>query len=99
MTRLPKIRGFVLYHGASTLDGAPIVAIATLKTANRKTGDMVQTWIMREDIKPVESIHTGADSSVCGDCPLRGYIETRNGKTTNRMRGCYVNVGARSRII
>ena len=35
----PLERGFILYEGASVLDGAPIVVVATLKTQNRKTGD------------------------------------------------------------
>ena len=34
--------GFVMYDGPSAIDGAPIVVIATLKSSNRKTGDMVQ---------------------------------------------------------
>ena len=50
-----KAKGFILYEGASMLDGAPIVVIATMKTSNRKTGDMVQTWILRSDVNPVEA--------------------------------------------
>ena len=79
--------GAILYRGHSELDGAPIVVIATgLSKAsnNAKTGDMIQTWIMREDIAPHEAIKTGADSSICGDCPLRG--------TGGKERGCYVVV-------
>lgn len=61
-------RGFVLYEGPSLLDGSPIVVIATMKTNNVKTGDMVQTWILRSDIEPHLAVKTGDDSSVCGDC-------------------------------
>ena len=57
-----KQKGFVLYDGASVLDGAPIVVIATLETSNAKTGAMVQTWILRSDIEPHQAIKTGDDS-------------------------------------
>lgn len=80
-----KDNSFILYQGPSLLDGKPIVVIATGytdKSANEKTGAMVQTWIMRSDIEPHTAIKTGDDSSVCGDCPLRGV----NGKG----RSCYV---------
>ena len=66
--------GIVLYEGPSRIDGAPIVAIAcriTEASGNAKTGAMVQTFIMRQDIAPHEALKTGDDSSVCGDCPLR----------------------------
>ena len=77
--------GFIFYRGPSPIDGAPIVAIATLKSANSKTGDMVQTWILREDISPLDAIASGADASICGNCAHRG----RKGK----KRTCYVDVG------
>jgi hypothetical protein len=83
--------GIVLYRGPSVLDGAPIVVIATgLKSssANEKTGALIQTWILREDVSPTEAIQTGADASICGDCPHRG--ELVDGK--NKGRSCYVTV-------
>jgi hypothetical protein len=66
-----KQTGFVLYRGPSQLDGQPIVAIATIGSKNGKTGAMVQTWIMREDVAPHDALKTGDDSSVCGECPHR----------------------------
>ena len=69
----PKQKGFILYDGASVLDGAPIVVIATLETSNAKTGAMVQTWIIRSDIEPHQAIKSGEDESVCGNCPQRHY--------------------------
>lgn len=84
----PSPNGFVLWEGASLLDGAPIVMIGTgyaKKSQNVKTGAMIQTWILRSDIAPVEAIKTGEDASICGDCPLRGDEDGKN-------RGCYVNV-------
>jgi len=58
--------------------------IATLKTTNRKTGPMVQTWILRTDRSPLDAIRSGADSAICGDCPHRGSGDS--------PRTCYVDV-------
>ena len=80
--------GVVLYDGPSILDGQPIIIIATFKSQNAKTGDMIQTWIMRKDIHPLDAIHAGADSSVCGSCPHRGIVE--DGR--NSKRSCYVAI-------
>lgn len=64
--------GFVIYRGPSLLNGAPIVAIATLSTDNAKTGPMVQTWILPDDgTMPHEHVKAGTDESVCGDCKHR----------------------------
>ncbi len=67
----------LLWKGPSAIDGAPIALVATeLKKAssNTKTGGMVQTYIIRSDVSPVDAIHTGADSSIAGACPHRGDI-------------------------
>lgn len=64
----------ILYEGPSALDGAPIVAVATVGSRNPKTGDMVQVWIMRSDVAPHVATATGDDASVCGDCPQRHYL-------------------------
>src|SRR4051812_20933218 len=83
ITTLPELQtalrkgtwsGVVLYAGPSMLDGKPIVAIANRiedDSTNGKTGNMVQTWIMRSDMKPTDAVKSGEDSSVCGDCPHR----------------------------
>ena len=84
--------GVVVWEGASPVDGAPIVMIVTGidgKSANRKTGDMAQSWILRADIAPVDALKSGVDASICGDCPLRGSVV--DGKRVGRA--CYVNVG------
>ena len=71
-----KERGYVLHEG----DG--FVVIATMKTTNRKTGDMVQPWILLRDVSPVEGVRTGLDAdTVCDGCVLASG------------NGCYVNVG------
>jgi hypothetical protein len=89
--------GYVLYEGPSLLDGAPIVVIATgfkAGSTNRKTGEMVQTYILRQDVAPTDAIRSGEDSSICGDCPHRGRVTTDSqGQPRNVGRTCYVNVG------
>lgn len=82
---MAKPLGFTLYEGPSLLDGAPIVVVATLNSANVKTGDMVQTWILRADVAPTDAVKSGADASICGDCKHRG-----DGK--GGARTCYVTV-------
>jgi hypothetical protein len=85
---MKRPNGVILYSGPSLLDGAPIVAIAVglvSGSSNRKTGAMLQTYILRADLSPVEAIKTGADASICGDCKLRGVLGKR--------RVCYVNLG------
>jgi hypothetical protein len=82
-----KPAGVILWEGPSPIDGSPIVAIATFKTSNRKTGGMIQTWIMRADIHPLEAIRQHADYSICGDCPHRGSAEN-----SYADRSCYVVV-------
>lgn len=83
-------KGVIVYRGPSILPGyewAPIVAVLTHETSNRKTGDMSQLWILHDGpLSPVEAVATGADAAVCGDCPHRG--------TT-----CYVNVGQAPRAV
>jgi hypothetical protein len=90
-----KPSGLVLYQGPSQLDGKPIVVIATglnRPSANAKTGNMIQTWILPADHNPLHAIHTGADMSVCGSCPMRGILEQRGQDTVNRWRSCYVQI-------
>ena len=83
-----RIQSAVIYRGPSMLDGAPIVVIACKLSlsgkANRKTGEMVQTYILREDIHPTVAIRSGEDASICGDCVHRG--EGFEGRT------CYVSM-------
>ena len=79
--------GYILYEGPSELDGKPIVMIATgfkSKSTNPKTGDMIQTYILRSDIPPLQAIKTREDSSICGSCKHRGFF--------GAGRTCYVQV-------
>jgi hypothetical protein len=45
----------IIYKGPSLLDGKPIVAIATYSNRNTKTGKVLQTYIIRSDISPLEA--------------------------------------------
>lgn len=88
MATVRKATGVILYEGPSQLDGAPIVIIATgIKDGSRnaKTGAMVQTYIIRSDVSPIEAVKTGQDASICGACPHRG-------DGTGKGRSCYVTL-------
>jgi hypothetical protein len=82
--------GYVLWEGESLLNGDPIVAIATgfqSRSTNKKTGDMVQTWILCQNSPPTQAIKDGADVAICGSCWHRGD------PLEQRSRSCYVEVG------
>ena len=92
-----------LYDGPSVLDLCPIIVLLTglaKASTNTKTGDMLQTWIMRKDIPPHEAVKTGQDVSVCGGCQLRPNNHkarmriTAAGILTHDPNGkpCYVKV-------
>ncbi len=85
---MTKPNGVIIYQGPSKLDGQPIVVVAVgLKnnSTNTKTGAMVQTYILRADVNPMEAVKTGADASICGACPHRG-------DGTGKGRSCYVTL-------
>ncbi len=86
--------GAVVWRGPSTLDQQPIVVIATslrrrAAYVNGKTGDCVQTWIIREDISPFDALRSRDDASVCGDCALR----PQGPPGPSHGRACYVHSG------
>lgn len=66
-----------VYDGPSLIDGKRIIVLLTglaTASANIKTGNMLQTWIMRYDVAPHDAVKTGDDSSVCGNCCLRPLL-------------------------
>lgn len=75
-----KSNSYIVYEDSER------VAIATgfsRKSKNGKTGEgTIAIWILNWNVDPRDAVLSGADSVVCGDCPLRGI----NGK----QRGCYV---------
>lgn len=75
---------YLLWQGPSMLDGAPIVLLATENSSNAKTGNLVQTYILRADQSPFDAVNSGDDSSICGDCRFRGH--------KGKKRLCYVTI-------
>lgn len=64
-----KMHSFTVWKGPSVMDGKPIALLVTRgKKANKKTGSMIQTYIIRRDMSPVEILQKGLDGSICGDC-------------------------------
>jgi len=88
---MAKNQTFIVYEGPSLYDGAPIVVLVQTGSNNRKTGDMVQTYIMRSDIDPITASRTGKDSAICGDCPHMGKPND-SGKGQATGRTCYVTL-------
>jgi len=83
MTKTKKPTGYIIYEGVSQLNGEPIVGIITMKSANVKTGNMAQLWIMRSDIHPIDAKKQKLDDAVCGQCQFRQSLGG----------ACYVNLG------
>lgn len=79
---LHPAQALLLWDGPSELTGEPVIVMATAYSTNRKIGRMLQLWVLLRDVSPIEAVKSGADSSVCGDCALRG-----NGDGTKRI--CY----------
>lgn len=79
---MKKPKGIILYRGKSLIDEKMIVVIATgfQKNYNKKTGDMIQIWILKADISPILAKRLGDDYSICGDCKQRHF------------GSCYVNL-------
>jgi hypothetical protein len=79
--------GFLLHEDTHRV----IIATGFSKASdNRKTGDMIQIWILCKAEDPVTAIRTGLDRIICGNCRHRGHEE--NGKH-GVERTCYVNEG------
>lgn len=58
----------IAWEGDSLLNGEPIALILTKNSMNRKTGSMIQSWIIPQKGNLLDK---DADISVCGNCPLR----------------------------
>jgi hypothetical protein len=92
-----KILGYIAYEGPSVIDGKPIVVIVNklYGSDNEKTGaDLVQTFIIRADVGPVDALKTGDDVSICGQCVHRPILARETGEIP-----CYVNVGRSVRAV
>lgn len=107
MKAIKQATHLILWEGPSRIDGAPVVVVGIQrngKGVNAKTGAMLQTYILRADMAPIDAIRTGADASICGACPHRGAsalaalsdpsVSIRYGD-----RSCYVNIGQGPRAV
>jgi hypothetical protein len=77
--------GYVVWEGASLIDGSPIVLILTgfiLPTSNRKTGRLIQSWILQQKFVPTYAAKNGLDSGICGNCKMK----------MSEIGACYVNL-------
>jgi len=76
---------YIVWEGTSLIDGSPIVLILTgfvSPTSNRKTGRLLQSWILQQEFVPTYAANKGLDVGICGDCPLK----------MSRIGSCYVNL-------
>jgi hypothetical protein len=88
---MANTNSLIVYDGPSIIDGKPIVVILTGladSSENAKTGNLVQSFIIRSDVEPHTALKTGDDASVCGLCPHRPILAQTTGDAP-----CYVRVG------
>lgn len=86
--------GLIVYNGPSQYDGEPIVVILVKPSgkSNRKTGAVVQQYILRADIDPIRASRIGADYSICGNCKHRGKPTPGKNAGVASNRTCYVQL-------
>jgi hypothetical protein len=77
---------YVVWEGASLIDGSPIVLILTgfvFPSINKKTGSqMIQSWILQQEFTPTHAAKEGFDIGICGTCPMK----------MSEIGSCYVNL-------
>ena len=90
--------GYTFYKGPSMLDGLPIVGVAIVgRSSNSKTGQMIQTYMLANNgLSALESARSGADASICGECPHRRYHAHG---IPGKQGACYVNLGQGPRAV
>ena len=78
--------GYVIYDGASLLNGERIIAIAlTSKSRNSKTGAMMQTYIITPH-DPRDASKYGLDEANCGNCIHRGIPTNDPNRKSNAIK-------------
>ena len=86
ITKTKKLNytGVVVGIGPSDLvPDVEIASIALFSSSNVKTGDVVQTYHLPTQTHPIDATRNGADTAVCGDCPLK----------PSNSGVCYVRLG------
>lgn len=95
-SRTARPLGVILHRGRSMFDDSPYVVIMPLgKSSNSKTGGMLQTYILRSHVHPVDAVRNGGDKAICNNCPMTGLWDKKpkKPKKKRKWRACYVNVG------
>ena len=97
---MAKAKSSIIYRGASLLDGKPVVVVAIVKSGNKKTGPMLQTYVLNDNgATPCENSKNGSDFSICGNCPHRG-VATDSPKAKQALkRSCYVVISQGATIV
>ncbi len=93
--------GAIIWQGPSAWNGEPIALLlnwsgctASGDSANTKTGRMIQSYIIRQTGSPLADLKTGADASICGNCPHRPEQVAAALAAGKPSPGrCYVQVG------
>lgn len=57
----------LIYKGPSQLNQKPVIAVLTDKSVNKKTGPMLQVWVLDDTNPPTKADTT----SICGECPIK----------------------------
>jgi hypothetical protein len=89
-----SFNGAVIYRGPSMLDGSPIVVIVNgfNGARNTKTGaELLQVYILRADMSPLEASKSGKDKAICGTCIHMGDHDA-DGNLIPSTRSCYVTL-------
>ena len=77
-------RGVLLWHGPSQINGEPVFATIQFGSANRKTGSMLQTYILSAERSPLAALQNRLEESICGTCVHRPQADG--------TRSCYVDL-------
>jgi hypothetical protein len=88
----PKAKSSIIYNGPSMIDGKPIICAAVIQSNNAKTGNMLQTYILRSDVSPMDASKSGEDFSICGECVHRGQAHSLDKPKQALNRTCYVTM-------
>lgn len=70
----------LVWRGPSRLTGSPIVLLLSglrEPSGNRKTGHMLQAWIVAARVDPAAAVRSGTDRAVCGDCLHRHHLQAK----------------------
>ena len=88
-----NVMGLVVYNGPSLLNGAPIINVLTGyedNSANSKTGNAVQSWILMRDVDPRDANKSGQDEAICGHCVVHMRLSRQRKRRSGLRVRCYV---------